>query len=312
VKAKTIRKIIAAKVEQLAKSISDPAVADIVRKNTIVTGGCIPSMLLKEPVNDYDIYFRTHDAAMKVVQYYVDLFRSVYAQDKGAGVGSTDISITDENGRIKIHIKSAGVASETGSEKPYEYFEGQPDGQAEEYIESLTRNLTEADEVSGATIDDQKPTYRPVFLSSNAITLSDKVQLIVRFYGEPGDIHANYDFEHCISYWSSWDDKLVLNPRALESLLAKELRYVGSKYPLCSIIRTRKFIARGWTINAGQYLKMAMQLNELDLKNLDVLEDQLVGVDSAYFTHLIAQLRTQDPEKVNATYIATIIDRIFT
>lgn len=311
-KAKTIRKILAAKIAQLASSVTDPVVADVILKNTIVTGGCIPSMLLKEPVNDYDVYFRTHAATKAVAEYYVNLFRNVYHQAKGIEVGSTDISITDEEGRIKIKIKSAGVASEVGSQKPYEYFEGQEDGKAEDYIESLTRNLTNADEVAGSTVDDQKPAYRPVFLSSNAITLSDKVQIIVRFYGEPEEIHSNYDFEHCTSYWTSWDDNLVLNPKALESLLAKELRYVGSKYPLCSIIRTRKFIARGWSINAGQYLKMAMQLNELDLKNLDVLEDQLVGVDSAYFCHLIASLRTQDPEKVNASYIATIIDRIFT
>ena len=62
---------------------------------------------------------------------------------------------------------------------------------------------------------------------------------------------------------------------------------MGSKYPLCSIIRTRKFIQRGYTINAGQYLKMAMQLNELDLKDVSVLQDQLIGVDSAYFDMVI-------------------------
>jgi hypothetical protein len=57
----------------------------------------------------------------------------------------------------------------------------------------------------------------------------------------------------------------VLRAEALESILTKELRYVGSRYPLCSVIRTRKFLARGWTINAGQYVKMCFQISQLDL-----------------------------------------------
>ena len=107
----------------------------------------------------------------------------------------------------------------------------------------------------------------------------------------------------------------MLNIEALEAIMNKELLYVGSKYPLCSIVRTRKFINRGWTINAGQYLKMCMQLNDLDLKNVNVLEDQLVGVDSGYFHMLIDALRSKqndDPSfQVNNTYVAAIVDKIF-
>jgi hypothetical protein len=158
--------------------------------------------------------------------------------------------------------------------------------------------------------DEGKP-YRPVFMSTNAITLSRRVQIILRFYGEPDEIHKNYDFVHCTNYWTSWDKKLVLHQAALESLLAKELRYVGSKYPICSIFRIRKFIQRGWSINVGQILKAIIQISELDLKNPAVLEDQLTGVDVAYFTQLIAKLKEKDPEKVNSAYLVEILDRMF-
>ena len=135
--------------------------------------------------------------------------------------------------------------------------------------------------------------------------------MIVRFYGEPDSIHENYDFVHCTNYWTSWDRKLTLRPAAIEALLARELRYVGSKYPLCSLIRTRKFIQRGWAITAGQILKMAMQLNELDLTNVGVLEEQLTGVDTAYFEQIIKALRERDKEKVDTTYLVQLIDRLF-
>src|SRR3546814_10628009 len=82
----------------------------------------------------------------------------------------------------------------------------------------------------------------------------------MRFYGEADAIHENDDVVHCTNDWTSKDANLTLRQPALESLLCKELRYVGSKYPVCSVIRPRKFIRRGWVINAGQILKMLMQV----------------------------------------------------
>jgi hypothetical protein len=102
-----------------------------------------------------------------------------------------------------------------------------------------------------------------------------------------------------------------LRQPALEALLSKELRYIGSKYPICSLVRLRKFITRGWRINAGQILKMAFQISELNLKDIKVLEDQLTGVDTAYFIQLVERLREKDPEKVDGAYLIEIIDRIF-
>jgi hypothetical protein len=99
------------------------------------------------------------------------------------------------------------------------------------------------------------------------------------------------------------------------ALLTKELVYVGSRYPLASIIRTRKFIKRGFSCNAGQYLKMCWQVSELDLNNIQVLEEQLVGVDAAYFAVLINALNEQQKKNVdfkyNYSYIVELIDRIF-
>lgn len=96
----------------------------------------------------------------------------------------------------------------------------------------------------------------------------------------------------------------------MECILAKELFYIGSKYPLASIIRIRKFIKRGWQINAGQIVKMAFQLQSFDLSNPKTLEDQLTGVDLAYFAMLIEAIQGRE-DKINYEYISTIIDRIF-
>ena len=111
------------------------------------------------------------------------------------------------------------------------------------------------------------------------------------------------------------DNELTLPSRALEAIINKELYYIGSQYPVCSIIRTRKFISRGWKINAGQYLKMCLQVSELDLKDMKVFKDQLAGVDSAYFAEAISQIEAMKEKSPNLTidntYLFEVINRIF-
>lgn len=288
-KAKTIKKVIRSKVNEWLASIEDVAVRELATKNTIVTGGAIASMLMHEPVNDFDLYFRNMATAEAVARYYVERFQKSTGHPLALDVADGRIRITTSTGH---RGETAGDVQTLGSDEIDDAYE-------------------QAEEMALAAEDDGTPRYRPVFMSTNAITLSHKVQIIVRFYGEPDAIHENYDFVHCTNYWTSWDDALVLRQAALEAILARELRYVGSKYPVCSIIRIRKFVKRGWSINAGQILKMVMQVNELDLTNPRVLEDQLTGVDSAYFIQLMTKLRENDPEKVNAAYLVEIIDRMF-
>ena len=321
-KTKTIKAIIAKKVNEWLSSIEDEDLRTFLKNKIIVTGGCIASMLLKEKVNDFDVYLTNVEAAYRLADYYVKRFdvkqrNGIPVKIYLANEFGSELTECPSDGRVKIVVKSAGVASDEGADKPYEYFEMTSDENGADYVaEVMNRSEVIDDEEDileaiqeGGTEDEGKKRFRPVFLSTNAITLSDKVQIILRFYGEPTEIHANYDFVHCTNYWYKGD--LVLNQAALEALLARELRYIGSKYPICSIIRMRKFIKRGWQVNAGQILKMIMQVNELDLTDVKVLEDQLTGVDVAYFLQLIDRLKENNPEKVNSAYLVEIIDRMF-
>lgn len=294
-KAKTIRKVLRKKIDGWAESITNSVVKDLVLKNTIVTGGCIPSMLLQEEPNDYDIYFKDKATAHVVAEYYV----KEYIKKNNPSIIPKVIVVDDQ---VKIVIQSAGVTGEETDDTNYQYYETLPD-----------ENLEGSDYVEGAALSSGSgggTKYRPVFLSANAITLSDQIQIVLRFYGTPEQIHENYDFTHCTNWWDSYSNHLELRKEALEAILTKELRYQGSKYPLCSIIRTRKFINRGWQINAGQYLKMCMQLNELDLTDVKVLEDQLTGVDVAYFYQVIRYIKDSNKD-ITTTYLCEIIDRIF-
>lgn len=313
-KAKTIKAVLSKQIADWLASIEDDTVRVLAEKNAIVTGGAIASMLLNEPVNDFDVYFRTREATLAVARYYVDRFTPGVRR----GIPCEIYVDNEDVDRIKVVIKSAGVASETGAEKPYQYFESRPEGEANGYVSEVMGDpgeiedtYAETETLALQTQDDGKPKYRPVFMSTNAITLSHKVQIVLRFFGEPDAIHENYDFVHCTNYWTGWDRDLVLRQDALEALLARELRYVGSKYPVCSVMRLRKFIKRGWSVNAGQILKMMLQVSALDLTDPAVLEDQLTGVDSAYFLEVMSKVKEKDPTKVNAAYLVEILDRMF-
>lgn len=325
-KLRTINSILCKKFDAWVATIGDEAVRKLVEKNTICTGGAIASMLLNEDINDFDFYFRDFETVNAVARYYVRKFLE-NPPPKFASGGDTKVyvdAVEDAEApgkqRVRVVVKSVGVASTEGDEG-YKYFEGQPDGEEAEYVEKVMENGEKAKETGDK---EAKPKYRVVFLSANAISLSDDVQLVVRFYGEPEAIHANYDYLHVTNFWTSWDRTVTVRKDALLSLMNKDLRYVGSRYPLCSLFRMRKFIQRGWKITAGQVLKIAVNLQKYNLLDLATLEEQLTGVDVAYFNDLVERLKKAEQEKgtaedavaagkfsVDEAYLAQLVDKLF-
>jgi len=267
--------ILKRKFDAWKKSIEDEKVRTLVQKNAFITGGAIVSLLENEKPNDYDIYFRDNETALAVAKYYVDRWNKHRHGGKGAEVIQDEITK-----RVKVFVRSAGVT-------------GEKDG-------SKTKD---------------ESNYRPVFLSDNAITLSDGIQLIIRFVGSPEEVHKNFDFVHCTNYFDPFRGRLELKAEALESIIMKELRYMGSRYPIASILRTKKFIQRGYKINAGQYLKMVFQLSNFDLTDPLVLADQLNGVDLLYMQGIVSQI-AQDKEdnpgiNIDASYLVEVVEKIF-
>ena len=92
-------------------------------------------------------------------------------------------------------------------------------------------------------------------------------------------------------------------------MLIKRLSYVGSKYPLCSLFRIRKFVQRGWEIDAGQILKAALQVAELDWDDPEVVRQQCIGVDTLHFEDMLERLESVEGSVKEA--IPAIVDDIW-
>lgn len=329
---KTIKQVLDKKIEDWIESIWSTSLQQIVRENLIVTGGCFTSMINNEVPKDFDCYFRTKGAARLVAEYYVRVWNEAHKDQQNALGKPTEVFVLDgadpnqdlldyynitslkysksrmiantPRDRIKIIFPSDGVVGDPSAVK------------SEDELGSPEQVVEEIDEVKAEeAIAAEEKKYFPVFLSTNAITLSDGIQVVVRFYGRPSDIHETYDFVHTKAYYNYATKELSIPKEVYECVVNKTLIYTGSQYPVCSVFRTRKFVARGWKINAGQMLKMCMQISQLNLMDIDVLEDQLVGVDSLYFMNLIYQFARQQEKNPDFTlttgYVMSIIDKIF-
>lgn len=291
---KTIKKTIIKKLNDWLLSITDKQLREQVKKNLLLSGGSIASMLLKEQVNDFDIYIKDMDVLIKLAQYYCPdsvldgRLREDYLKEENPEIFANGGFMHDgtkyvaekwvrlsnlKKGQVKLDIPGEGIATK----------------------------FKEGEEVEK---------YSVAFLSQNAISLTDDIQIVLRFHGDSETIHKTFDFIHSTNYFT-FDEGLVFNNDALTSLLTKQLSYQGSMYPLTSIIRMKKFLGRGFNINAGEILKIMFQISLLDLTNIEVLEEQLIGVDVAYFAKLIEILRGVKKEEITSTFLNDLIDKVF-
>lgn len=279
---KTVKKLITLKMNDWLESITDLGLKADVKKNILVSGGCITSLFHGLPVNDFDVYIQDMDVLIRLANYYcpgkvldgrrreeyLNTIHSSYEIEDNESAQAIRYKSLKED-QVKLNIDSIGIKKEL--------------------------------------IKDKK--YQVAFLSQNAISLSEDVQIVLRFHGNAERIHKTFDFIHATNYFT-FEEGLVTNIAALESILTKTLRYQGSLYPLTSVIRMKKFIQRGWTVNAGEILKMLFQVSELDLKDIQVLEEQLIGVDVAYFSVLIDVLR-DTAGTMDSHHLSLLIDKVF-
>lgn len=155
-----------------------------------------------------------------------------------------------------------------------------------------------------------KGEYSPTFVTENSITLTNKIQIITRYIGSPAYILSNFDFQHTLAYW--FRGKIKLPAATLLALIRKELVYVNSKYPIASLFRVLKFTERGYSISREEMLKIILHISTLDLKNPEVLEDQLKGVYIGGVSKALETLQKYKKENpkmsIGASYLLKILE----
>lgn len=275
------------------ESIQDEELKGKVRSNVVIAGGAITSLLEGETPNDYDVYIKDFDVLVELANYYAELWNKD-GRHKSKVTIQVDVPEPDgdvETSKVICFITSKGVAGE----------------------EEETTKASAGTEANIEVEEDEVADYRPVFFTDNAISLKGKIQLVLRFWGEPEKIISSFDYVHCTNYFDRGNQDLHISKDALMSILNKQLKYVGSQFPICSLFRMRKYMERGYTISAGEILKMAFQISNLDLTDITVLREQLIGVDTTYMIDLVDRLEQaqEDNVDIDYTYVVDLIDEIF-
>lgn len=271
-----------------------------VKENTIVTGGAFTSMLHGEQPNDLDIYIKDSDIAIMVSNFYLNKMRELGNLKETACVPRIEAQKTDDG--VHIFIRSQGVSGVDIDTDQYAYFEMYPEDAVDEFFKQYKE--------TAKNIIETGKSYHVSFMTSNAITLNNGLQIIIRFTGEPEEIHSNFDFIHATNYWT-WSEGVVYNAEALSATLEKRLYYFGSKFPVATIFRLKKFIERGWRISAGEIVKIMYDASKLNLDDINVLREQSMGMDSAYFSEVIAILRKDRDKSLDRTYLFKVLNEVF-
>ena len=129
-----IKKILRNKHKEFCASITDETVRKLVEKNSIITGGSIVSLLLKEKGKDFDYYFTNFETVEAVADYYVKEFKRL----NPGHIILPEVRVEGE--RVRIRTQSAGITGEA-SDGNYQYFENLPNEEAMDYVEQMRESL---------------------------------------------------------------------------------------------------------------------------------------------------------------------------
>lgn len=111
--------------------------------------------------------------------------------------------------------------------------------------------------LSSVSIPDKS--FKINLITDNAINLDNKIQIITKYYGTPETIINNFDWAHIKSYYC-YGIPLILCDNFYQYIVEKDLIYTGSDYPLSSLLRTRKFIKKGWHVSTKTMVHIALDV----------------------------------------------------
>lgn len=162
---------------------------------------------------------------------------------------------------------------------------------------------------------------RPEFLSDNAITWKRKahgsrrvfqVQLITRFTGTPREIFEWFDFTIVQDAYDFIYNEFSFGDRFFQDIAARKLVFCGkSKFPICAMYRTKKYIARGYNCPGSTIMHIALSIVRLEIKTYKDLKEQLMGIDTQYLIDLLSQEKYNEALPVDyGQFLADAFTRI--
>ena len=122
------------------------------------------------------------------------------------------------------------------------------------------------------------------------------MQLITRFTGEAEDIFQWFDFTVTHGAYDFEKEGFVFGDRFFMDVSKRRLVYSGaSKYPICAMYRTKKYVARGYELPGSTIMHIALSIVQLQIENYQQLKEQLMGIDTVYLQKLLEAKQPDAP-----------------
>ncbi len=122
------------------------------------------------------------------------------------------------------------------------------------------------------------------------------VQLITKFHGSPDDIFDWFDFTVTHGAFDFATGLFHLGPRFLPDLSKRRLVYTGSsKYPICALYRTQKYVKRGFELPGATIMHIALSIVQLEIETYGDLKEQLMGIDTMYLQKVLDRYSPECP-----------------
>lgn len=135
--------------------------------------------------------------------------------------------------------------------------------------------------------------YEVVFETPVALTFRIHgllFQVIFKVTGEPEQIINGFDFTVCAGAYDFKSDKFILHDDFLRDLAQRKLYYIGSAYPIASMVRVRKFLNKGFDIPGTEIIKLSLDIHNLKIETMQDLKDQLYGIDAVILSEFLEKI----------------------
>lgn len=127
-------------------------------------------------------------------------------------------------------------------------------------------------------------------------------QLIVmpELFGDPQTIFSYYDFTVCMGAYQFFEDGqkegFIFGDDFFKHIGQRRLVFhVGTKYPICSLLRVMKYVKRGFFITGMELMKIGLAVHALKIETYADLRRQLQGIDTAFLADLTDQMKDGEP-----------------
>lgn len=142
------------------------------------------------------------------------------------------------------------------------------------------------------------PAISKVSRSDNATTITWErgskkycVQIVRKVFGDPVCIlEEHFDFTVTMGAFVFSSGLFAMSDRFLIDLAKRDLVFVHSQYPICSLHRVSKYLRKGFTFKGSSAILLGLAIAQLEISSYQQLKEQLMGIDTLLLVGLLESL----------------------